>query len=90
VPLGVAGPLYLAMEKVLLASSPRAVVIPYMSRGATDGAFLREKGMAVYGAPIFLRENNESRAHGNDERISPKSLEAGVNLLLQMTLAVAQ
>ena len=61
-----------------------------MSRGATDGAFLREKGMAVYGAPIFLRENNESRAHGNDERIGVKSFEAGVNLLLDVVLGVAQ
>jgi acetylornithine deacetylase/succinyl-diaminopimelate desuccinylase-like protein len=89
-PSSLTGGLYLAMEKLLLASSSRAVVIPYMSRGATDGAFLREKGMAVYGAPLFLRENNESRAHGNDERISLKSLETGVNLLWQMTLSVTR
>jgi acetylornithine deacetylase/succinyl-diaminopimelate desuccinylase-like protein len=73
--------LYQAMEKALEASSSRAVVIPYMSRGATDGSFLREKGMAVYGAPLFLRENHESRAHGNDERLSLRNLTTGVNLL---------
>ena len=55
-----------------------------MSRGATDGSYLREKGMAVYGAPVFLRENNESRAHGNDERIGVKNLEAGTILLWQI------
>ena len=65
-------------------------MIPYMSRGATDGAFLREKGMAVYGVPIFLRENNESRAHGNDERIGQRNLEDGVSLLWQIVLAAAQ
>jgi len=89
-PSSLTTPLYLAMEKVFQRSSPRAAVIPYMSRGATDGAFLREKGMAVYGAPIFLRENNESRAHGNDERIGLKNLGAGVNLLWQIVTAVAQ
>lgn len=80
-PSSLTTPLYQAMEKALLASSAHAVVIPYMSRGATDGSFLREKGMAVYGAPLFLRENNESRAHGNDERLSVRNLTAGVNLL---------
>jgi acetylornithine deacetylase/succinyl-diaminopimelate desuccinylase-like protein len=59
-----------------------------MSRGATDGSFLREKGMAVYGAPIFLRENNESRAHGNDERLSLRNLTAGVSLLRQIVESV--
>ena len=72
------------MEKVLQQASPRAVVIPYMSRGATDGSYLREKGMAVYGAPVFLREGNESRAHGNDERISLKNMDAGTHLLWQI------
>ena len=46
--------------------------------------------MAVYGAPVFLRENNESRAHGNDERISLKSLDTGVRLLWQIALRVTQ
>jgi acetylornithine deacetylase/succinyl-diaminopimelate desuccinylase-like protein len=76
------------MEKELRQSAKSAVVIPYMSRGATDGSFLREKGMAVYGAPLFLRENNESRAHGNDERLSLPNLSAGVNLLWKIVEGV--
>ena len=82
--------LYTAMEKVFQRASAKAVVIPYMARGATDGAFLREKGMAVYGAPLFLREGNESRAHGNDERIALTNLAAGTALLWQIVLNVAQ
>jgi acetylornithine deacetylase/succinyl-diaminopimelate desuccinylase-like protein len=82
--------LYLAMEKVFHQASAGAVVIPYMSRGATDGAFLREKGMAVYGAPLFLRDKNESRAHGNDERMDVRSLEAGTALLWQIVQTVTQ
>jgi len=89
-PSSLTTPLYLAMEKVFQRAFPRAVVIPYMSRGATDGAFLREKGMAVYGAPVFLREKNESRAHGNDERISIGNLTAGTALLWQIVQSVTQ
>jgi acetylornithine deacetylase/succinyl-diaminopimelate desuccinylase-like protein len=82
--------LYQAMEKVFRQPPGRAVVIPYMSRGATDGSFLREKGMAVYGAPVFIRFNNESRAHGNDERLRLQDLESGANLLLQIVQSVVQ
>jgi acetylornithine deacetylase/succinyl-diaminopimelate desuccinylase-like protein len=82
--------LYLTMEKVLHGDSAKAVVIPYMSRGATDGSFLREKGMAVYGVPLFLREKNESRAHGNDERIAERNLAAGTALLWRIVRGVTQ
>ena len=64
---------------------PHDIVTPVMSRGATDGSYLRSRGIPVYGAPIFLREGTDL-AHGNDERISPKSLEDGVELLWQIVL----
>ncbi len=81
--------LYVAMQKAIGRMYPKDIVLPYMSRGATDGSFLRAKGMGVYGAPVFLREGGESRAHGNDERISPKNLEDGVELLWQIVLEAA-
>ncbi|MGH9664251.1 MAG: M20/M25/M40 family metallo-hydrolase, partial [Bryobacteraceae bacterium] len=82
--------LYRAMERAIAKIYAHdAFVIPYMSRGATDGAYLRAKGMAVYGVPLFLREPGESRAHGNDERIAPKNLDDGVELLWQIVLEVA-
>lgn len=89
-PSSLTTPLYRAMERVFLKSSPRSVVVPFMMRGATDGAYLREKGVPVYGVPLFTYENNESRAHGNDERISVASLEGGADLLWQIVLAVAE
>jgi acetylornithine deacetylase/succinyl-diaminopimelate desuccinylase-like protein len=88
-PSSVTTPLYHAMEHAIARVYPRDVVVPYMTRGATDGSFLRAKGMAVYGVPIFLKDGSDSRAHGNDERISPKSLEDGVELLWQMVLETA-
>jgi acetylornithine deacetylase/succinyl-diaminopimelate desuccinylase-like protein len=82
--------LYRRMEQVILEAHPSAAVIPYMTRGATDGAFLRQKGMAVYGAPIFLREEAESRSHGNNERISLRNLSEGTLLLWQIMKAVVE
>lgn len=82
--------LYKAMEQMFLVSAKKAIVVPLMSRGATDGAFLRQKGMAVYGAPIFLRDGRESRSHGNDERIGLENLSHGTALLWTIVNAVAK
>jgi acetylornithine deacetylase/succinyl-diaminopimelate desuccinylase-like protein len=81
--------LYRQMEKVFHDAAPRAVIVPYMQRGATDGAFLRRKGMAVYGAPLFRREDRENRSHGNDERISLANLGEGAALLWRIVTGVA-
>jgi len=88
-PSAMTTPLFKAMEHVIARIYPRDLVVPYMSRGATDSSYLRARGMAVYGVPIFLREGQDSRAHGNDERITPKILEDGVELLWQMVLETA-
>ncbi len=79
--------LYRRLERAIAQVYPqKAVVTPFMSRGATDGSFLRAKGVAVYGVPIFQRDSGESREHGNDERISTKNIEDGAELLWQMVL----
>lgn len=88
-PSSLTTPLYLGMQRAIGRMYPRDIVVPFMSRGATDGSYLRAKGVAVYGVPIFLREGGESRAHANDERISQKNLEDGVELLWQMVLETA-
>ena len=81
---------YRALERAIGRVYPRqSAVVPFMSRGATDGSFLRARGMAVYGVPIFLREPGESREHGNDERISTQNIESGAELLWQMVLETA-
>jgi acetylornithine deacetylase/succinyl-diaminopimelate desuccinylase-like protein len=82
--------LYKAMERAINNLYPReTLVVPFMSRGATDSSFLRQRGMPVFGAPIFLREPGESRAHSNDERIAQETVEDGVELLWQMVLETA-
>ncbi len=83
-------PLYKAVEKSIRNLYPRGtVVVPMMSRGATDAAFLRARGVPVYGLPLFLKEPGENRVHSNDERISLKSLDDGVELLWQTVLETA-
>ncbi len=50
-------------------------IVPYMETGATDGLFLRNAGMAVYGVSgLFFDPNKpeDTRAHGLDERIGVK------------------
>jgi len=79
--------LYTAMERAIARIYPRdAVVAPFLSRGATDSGFLRSRGMPVYGVPLFLREPGETRVRAIDERITPKALDDGVELLWQIVL----
>jgi acetylornithine deacetylase/succinyl-diaminopimelate desuccinylase-like protein len=89
-PSAIGSELYKAMDAIFHAETPQGVVVPYMQRGATDGSFLRQKGVAVYGVPVFLREDRQSRAHGNDERISWDNLDRGTTLLWQIVTKVAK
>jgi acetylornithine deacetylase/succinyl-diaminopimelate desuccinylase-like protein len=61
-----------------------------MQRGATDGAFLRQKGMAVYGVPVFRREDRENRSHGNDERIAIDSMRLAMQILFHTVREVCE
>jgi acetylornithine deacetylase/succinyl-diaminopimelate desuccinylase-like protein len=81
--------LYRAMERVFRASVPRAVVTPFQVQGATDGSFLRAKGMAVYGVPVF-EKMRPGLAHANDERIAVDDLHRGTQLLLKVVREAAQ
>ncbi len=88
-PSSLTTPLYLAMASVFRESNPKALVVPFLMRATTDGAWLRAKGMAVYGVPLF-RTEGASRMHGNDERIGLDNLRHGAELLEKIVLKVAQ
>jgi acetylornithine deacetylase/succinyl-diaminopimelate desuccinylase-like protein len=83
--------LYMAMERAIARIYPRdAVVAPYLSMNATDSGFLRSRGMPVYGVPLFAREPGEQpRSRVADERIAPKALDDGVELLWQIVQETA-
>jgi acetylornithine deacetylase/succinyl-diaminopimelate desuccinylase-like protein len=82
--------LYTAIETTIHAADKNGVVLPNMSLGATDGSFLRTRGMGVYGIPIFPTPAQERRAHGDDERISSRSFNNGVLLLREVVRKVAE
>ena len=87
-PSSLTSPLYIAMEKVFKEAMPNALVTPFLMRGTTDGAYLRAKGMAVYGVPLF-RKDGELRMHGNDERMALGNLRSGTDLLMKIVMKVA-
>ncbi len=81
--------LYKAMERAIARAYPADVPVPFLGRTPTDSSFLRLRGMPVYGVPLFSRESGDQRAHGNDERIAPKNVEDGAELLWQIVVEVS-
>jgi len=61
--------------EVAQAFWPGIVVIPEMSTGATDGLFVRNVGIPVYGISAVAEDPDDTRAHGQDERISVRAFE---------------
>jgi acetylornithine deacetylase/succinyl-diaminopimelate desuccinylase-like protein len=49
---------------------PGVVVVPEMSTGATDGLYVRNAGIPVYGVGAIFGDPEDARAHGRDERVS--------------------
>ena len=53
----------------------RVPVAPFMSTGATDGAFFREAGIPVYGMDgSWVIAPEDERAHGLDERMPVRAV----------------
>ncbi|MEO8564415.1 MAG: hypothetical protein ABI601_20240, partial [bacterium] len=60
-----------------------AFVTSSMLTGATDRPMYRRLGIAVYGVDPFRTEDADEQkgVHGNDERLSVKSLGFGIHFL---------
>jgi acetylornithine deacetylase/succinyl-diaminopimelate desuccinylase-like protein len=62
-----------------------APVIPFMSTGATDSAQLRLHNVQAYGLrPFPVTEADESRVHGDEERLPLASFPKGVDLMVRI------
>ena len=57
-----------------------------MLNGATDGAYLRGKGVQSFG----IGSINEGRLHGNDERIRVDEVRRGPRVLYDVVTALAE
>ena len=67
----------------------RIPVIPELSTGATDGAFVRRVGIPVYGVSALAEDPADVRAHGMDERIAITTYERAVAYWYDLAKAVA-
>ena len=63
-------------------------VIPTMSTGATDGAWLRAAGIPTYGVSGLFMQSGEGNAHGRDEKMRVKSYYEGLDFLDQLVRQV--
>lgn len=63
-------------------------VLPVMETGATDGLFLRNVGIPVYGVSGVFVDIDDVRAHGRDERIGVQDYYDGAEYIYQLVKAV--
>jgi len=64
-------------------------VMPVMETGATDGLYLRNAGIPVYGVSGVFVDINDVRAHGKDERIGVQDYYDGAEYIYQLVKAVS-
>jgi acetylornithine deacetylase/succinyl-diaminopimelate desuccinylase-like protein len=72
------------IEKITQQMWPGVPVVPTMSTGATDGAYLRNAGIPTYGVSGIFSDVGDVRAHGKDERIGVKAFYEGQEFLYQL------
>ncbi|MGB7844804.1 MAG: M20/M25/M40 family metallo-hydrolase [Candidatus Acidiferrum sp.] len=73
---------YALITKMCAKEFGGAPVLPFMSTGATDSAQLRLHNVQAYGLrPIPMTEEDDTRVHGDDERLPLASFAKGVDLM---------
>jgi len=78
-----------AIERQTAAMWPGVPVVPFMSTGATDGIFYRNKGVPVYGVSGLFSDVEDNRAHGRDERLKVDSFYEGQEFLYRLVRELA-
>ena len=69
------------VEQLTASMWPGVIVTPVMSTGASDGKFLRQASIPVYGVSGMFADIDDDRAHGRDERIGVKEFYDGVEFM---------
>jgi acetylornithine deacetylase/succinyl-diaminopimelate desuccinylase-like protein len=78
------------IEEVAGGMWPGITVIPEMSTGATDGLFVRNAGIPVYGVSAIAEDPDDFRAHGQDERIRIESYFDALEYWYRLVKALSQ
>ena len=82
--------LYRALVREARAEFPGAEITPYLFQAGTDAGAWRSRGVPVYGIyPYPIDADELTRMHGNDEKVSVKSLEQGTAMIYRTLIAVA-
>jgi acetylornithine deacetylase/succinyl-diaminopimelate desuccinylase-like protein len=64
-------------------------VVPVMETGATDGLYLRNAGVPVYGVSGVFVDVDDIRSHGKDERIGVQDFYDGAEYIYQLVKEVS-
>lgn len=77
------------IERITEQMWPGVKVLPVMSTGATDGLYLRNAGIPVYGVSGIFGDVDDVRAHGQDERILIEHFYEGQEFLYRLVKALS-
>lgn len=72
------------VEQVAARLWPGVPVVPFMSAGATDGAFLTPAGLPTYGVSGMFGDPDGNGAHGLNERLRITSVYKGRDFLYEV------
>jgi acetylornithine deacetylase/succinyl-diaminopimelate desuccinylase-like protein len=67
---------------------PGVRIVPTMSTGATDGLYVRNAGIPVYGTSGLFEDAGDVRAHGRDERVGVQQFHDASTFWHQMLKAL--
>ena len=77
--------LFKTIQRAAQEEFPGTPVVPMMSTGATDSAYLRLRNVQAYGLlPFPLTEEDTLRMHGDNERIPLDSFRKGIEFLYRV------
>ena len=80
-----------AIRKVAGRRDPGVPVIPTMLTSSTDSPTFRSVGITAYGFEPYKMDDNElSRAHGNDERLSVENVGFALHFLYDVMMELNQ
>ena len=83
-PFALHGEVMAAIGRLSAEFWPGVPVIPLMSPGGTDSAYLRNAGIHAYGHSGLADDVDDFRAHGKDERVPVKSFQDGHEYLYRL------
>ena len=63
---------------------PGVLLLPEMGSGATDGLYVRNAGIPVYGVPVWFKHPDEDMSHGLNEKIGAMEFHEGASFWYQM------